>query len=186
MKSAAPIANWMFRVSFLLYGILHNWNTFNAPSNLTNNLCWAPCSCCFPCYCFIGGFLKTNTMTVLSALGLVCLSVSQIIISWNGDLSQVLADATVMCGERGVLLFGFRKQRINPPPLIPFVMKNRLITLFLVFGCTAASFAQKMPYTAQEFTLREVGMRENLTPFNRRAPVHFPYFRKIFRLPTGG
>lgn len=57
-------------------------------------------------------------------------------------------------------------------------MKNRLVTLFLVLGCTAASFAQKMPYTAQEFTLREVGMRENLTPFNQQLQFTFRIFGK--------
>lgn len=90
MKSAAPIANWMFRVSFLLYGILHNWNTFNT-FEFDKQFVLGTLFMLLSVLLFIGGFLKTNTMTVLSALGLVCLSVSQIIISWNGDLSQVLA-----------------------------------------------------------------------------------------------
>lgn len=90
MKSAAPIANWMFRVSFLLYGILHNWNNFNR-FELDKQFVLGTLFMLLSVLLFIGGFLKTNTMTVLSSLGLVCLSVSQIIISWNGDLSQVLA-----------------------------------------------------------------------------------------------
>lgn len=91
MKSAAPIANWMFRVSFLLYGILANWNTFNTFDFDSKKFVLGTIFMILSALLFIGGFLKTNTMTVLSALGLVCLSVSQIIISWSGDITQVLA-----------------------------------------------------------------------------------------------
>lgn len=97
MKSAAPIANWMFRVSFLLYGVLHNWQTFNTFA-FDKNFILGTLFMLLSVLLFVGGFLKTNTMTVLSALGLVCLSVSQIIISWNGDLNltQVLAQQLLL------------------------------------------------------------------------------------------
>jgi len=91
MKSAAPIANWLFRVSFLLYGVLANYNIFMSFDFGSKAFVLGTIFMILSILLFIGGFFKTNTMTVLSALGLVCLSVSQIIISWNGDLSQVLA-----------------------------------------------------------------------------------------------
>lgn len=91
LKSAGPIANWLFRVSFLLYGVLSNWGTFNTFEFTSKSFILAVLFMILSVLLFVGGFLKTPTMTVLSALGLVCLSVSQIIISWNGDLSQVLA-----------------------------------------------------------------------------------------------
>lgn len=91
MKSAAPIANWLFRVSFLLYGVLANWAVFNTFELSSKAFILGTIFMLLSILLFVGGFMKTNTMTVLSALGLVCLSVSQIIISWNGDLSQVLA-----------------------------------------------------------------------------------------------
>ncbi len=91
LKSAGPIANWLFRVSFLLYGVLSNWQTFNTFEFTSKPFILGTLFMVLSMLLFVGGFLKTPTMTVLSALGLVCLSVSQIIISWNGDLSQVLA-----------------------------------------------------------------------------------------------
>lgn len=91
MQSAAPIANWMFRVSFLLYGVLSNWAIFNTFEFSSKPFILGTIFMILSILLFIGGFMKTNTMTVLSALGLVCLSVSHIIISWSGDISQVLA-----------------------------------------------------------------------------------------------
>lgn len=91
MKSAAPIANWLFRISFLLYGVLANYKIFMSFDFGSKAFVLGTIFMVLSILLFIGGFFKTNTMTVLSALGLVCLSVSQIIISWNGDLSQVLA-----------------------------------------------------------------------------------------------
>lgn len=91
MKSAAPIANWMFRISFLLYGVLSNWHTFSTFDFGSKHFVLGTIFMVLSVLLFIGGFFKTHTMTVLSALGLVCLSVSQIIVSWSGDISQVLA-----------------------------------------------------------------------------------------------
>lgn len=91
MKSAAPIANWMFRVSFLLYGILYNWEVFNTLAFTSKSFVLAAIFIVLSVLLFVGGFMKTTTMTVLSALGLVCLSVSHIIIQWNGNISQALA-----------------------------------------------------------------------------------------------
>ncbi|MCG9909705.1 MAG: hypothetical protein MH137_00260 [Flavobacteriales bacterium] len=91
MKSAAPIANWLFRVSFLLYGVLANYQTFSSFDFTSKAFVLGTLFMVLSVLLFVGGFFKTDTMTVLSALGLVCLSVSQIIISWNGDITQVLA-----------------------------------------------------------------------------------------------
>lgn len=91
MKSAVPIANWMFRVSFLLYGILSNWSTFYSFEFTSKDFVLGTIFMVLSILLFVGGFMASNGMTVLSALGLVCLSVSHIIVSWNGDLSQVLA-----------------------------------------------------------------------------------------------
>lgn len=90
MKSAAPIANWLFRVSFLLYGVLGNWDTFETFELSSKKFILGTLFIVLSILLFIGGFLKTNTMTVLSALGLVCLSVSTIIVS-DVKLTQVLA-----------------------------------------------------------------------------------------------
>lgn len=90
MKSAAPIANWLFRISFLLYGILANLKTFETFDFSSKSFILGTLFMVLSILLFVGGFLKTNTMTVLSALGLVCLSVSTIIIS-DVELSQVLA-----------------------------------------------------------------------------------------------
>lgn len=91
LKSARRIANWLFRISFLLFGVLSNWKT-SASFNLNSKssvlgLVFMVLSILL----FIGGFMKKHTMTVVSALGLVCLCVLQIILSWNGSISQDFA-----------------------------------------------------------------------------------------------
>ena len=90
MKSAAPIANWMFRISFLLYGVLANWAVFNTFDITSKPFILGTLFMVLSILLFIGGFFKTNTITVMSALGLVVLSVSTIIIS-DVELSKVLA-----------------------------------------------------------------------------------------------
>jgi hypothetical protein len=57
-------------------------------------------------------------------------------------------------------------------------MKKALTGLFFFVALSSISFAQKVPFTSQEFVLKELVMKENTTSFNQRLIFNFKIFGK--------
>ena len=57
-------------------------------------------------------------------------------------------------------------------------MKKALAGLFFFAAIISFSVAQKVPFTSQEFVLKELAMKENTTPFNQRLVFNFKIFGK--------
>jgi len=90
LKNIMPVTHWLFRVSMLIHGILYQWNSvknFGFDKTFYISLVWFSLSIGL----FVGGFMKTTTLTVISSLGLVILSFYYIISDFNGDFSRTLS-----------------------------------------------------------------------------------------------
>jgi len=57
-------------------------------------------------------------------------------------------------------------------------MKKALLGLFFFAAVTSCCYAQKVPFTSQEFVLKELVLRENATSFNQRLIFNFKIFGK--------
>lgn len=90
MESLKSFTPWLFRIAILLHGILYHWDSvqdFGFDKNFFISLIWFACSIGL----FVGGFLKTNATTIISAFALVILSFFYIITDFSGNITVTLS-----------------------------------------------------------------------------------------------
>lgn len=79
LKGIVPISMWLMRIALLLFVYVSFFDTVKALSFKTLNFYIAAAYVVFSLLLFVGGFIKSGTLTVLSALFLFLVSVYKIV-----------------------------------------------------------------------------------------------------------
>lgn len=90
-RNAEPIAFWVLRVALLLYAFTYYFGTFKSFDLDNLNFWFALVTLVFCGLIFIGGFSKSNQLTLWSSLIMVIISVFGIVIEFPNGITPNLA-----------------------------------------------------------------------------------------------